>query len=150
MPERGGSPFGAVLSFCVFIGMSPVAFGVRPTPVTYQSDITLIGDLSRAAGRTGPQEPPARDQTQAGIKEDTGVIVPVGGGQDQDGAGQRKFNLDRGGPPSGLLQELGDDRIAAERVVQELVKLGREDRLEAEGDIAEPGGAPALSRQPST
>jgi hypothetical protein len=55
--------------------------------VTYQSDITLIGDCQGRTGRTGPPGQIAQTQSKnlrleiklAGIKEDTSVIVPVGG-----------------------------------------------------------------------
>lgn len=73
-------------------------------------------------------------------------LLHVGVGEEAGhGVGYREFDLDRGCPLSGLSQELGDDSIANDRVVQELVKLGWDDGLEAEGDIAEPSGVPALA-----
>jgi hypothetical protein len=71
--------------------MPPVGCGVG-RPAIYQNDITLIGDLSKvrrsrwsASGMEQAQRnnPPGSRSKRAGINEDTGVIVPVGGGQDQ-------------------------------------------------------------------
>jgi hypothetical protein len=70
--------------------MPPVGGGAG-RPVTYQDDITLICDLSRVRrsrwsasgmGQAQRNNPPGSKSKRAGINEDTGVIVPVGDGQE--------------------------------------------------------------------